>query len=283
MDEFAIRLLQSIDLLLSGHPRSLQYLVSMFSDDSLWMSTIGKIESAESKVYLPSVLNSILEDLLSPRALLTPTSLDLSVLNESLKFGIQDSVDFRRLLRSGSIMVIPESKFISSFRTTIPLLSFFPILMSVERSENTDPAVFAASLLFGSVLDSDTYSIGQLFERAVALTIVCYSLLSNTHIMVAGAWLGCPGYMRSRLPVKAPKLSTRVAETINDMMIAEGGVFVNELVVAFNGCPGFDSMVTLTTTTTLAHSIYLEQKIAAVEDPESMRVSKIVHVLKFHF
>lgn len=146
------------------------------------------------------------------------------------------------------------------------------------------PSVSAASILFGSVVASDRSSIGQLYERAVALTVVCYSLLSEQNTLTDGAWLGCPFYMKNRLPMMPPNLTTRIADTIEDMMIPAGGPQTNELVVPFDNCPGFDSVVTLKATKrSPAHTIYLKQKVSAVHDPDTMRVSKIVNVLQFHY
>lgn len=285
VDKFAIRFLQSIDLLLSGHPRSLEHLVSQFANDSAWNSTIDTLRFTESKVHFPTMLRSVLMDLLASRSILRPKGLDLAVLEESLNFFVKETSDYRFLLERGSVLVIPQSKFTSSFRTTISLLSFFSLVGDFKlQDRGLDPRVFAASVLFGDVFRSNKTSIGQLFEHAVALTVVCYSHVTKLDLLTAGAWLGCPYYMNNRLPLVPPGLTTRIARTIEDMLIPAGGPQTNELVVAFDNCPGFDSVVTLMASEdSPAHTIYLEQKVSAVQDPNTMRISKLVSALQFHY
>ena len=67
-------------------------------------------------------------------------------------------------------------------------------------------------------------------------------------------------------------------------MLPAGGLRANELVVAFQNCPGFDSVVSMADPKKKsAYTVYLEQKVARGENATSMRVSKIVNSLKFHY
>jgi hypothetical protein len=164
-------------------------------------------------------------------------------------------------------------------------MSLVGFLKSVQNdivmSNKLNPAVSAAVVLFGKVLIADDTSISQLFERAVALTVVCYSLAGGS--VLRGSLFGCPRYYGKRLPSLISPLTVRIAESIEDMLPV-GGLQTNEVVVAFENSPGFDSVVTMSDPKKIsAYTVYLEQKVAKVENAAAMRVSKIVNSLKFHY
>lgn len=299
VDEFAIRFLKSIDLLMSGHPRSLECLVYQFQNsniDKSWRNLVLALNESSSHniVSLPVVMEAVMKDLMSVNSAVhqviepqfsSDHNFAHQILKEVLQFQVSNSENFRFLVENGSLLLLPESKFTVEYRPTISLLAFLKLIQNIEDRDKIDPAVSASIILFQGLLKESTLTIGQLYERAVALTIVCYSHASESISLSVSSLFGCTHKIVRNIQYSTiPKLSVRVAISIDDFIIPQGGPQTNELVVAFERCPGFDSVVTLKETKySPTCTFYLEQRVASVKNENEMRVSKIMNILQFHY
>lgn len=303
IDEFAINFLCNIELLLSGHPRSLQRLVESFAAKSewglYWTNTIELIRDAkiESKGTMPEIMKAVMDDLFGTEdnpvySLLetkipgTPTKI-VKYLDLALQFVVPENPQFRSYLENGAVYILPKTSYTPKRRTTIPLVTFLQ-LVSILAEPKVYPRLLAshsrartAVLLF----KNSTVNMAELFESAVGLTAVCHSYLAISSYMKT--LLGCKRVKNCIPKIRTPPLTTRIASSLEEMMIPESGLVANEYVHAPKYFPGFDGRITVMNTVgkDSAHYFYMEVRIAPKKrDSESKaRVSKIVKALMSHF
>lgn len=308
VDRYAMNLLASVDLLLSGHPRSLEYLVDSFEDvssSSYWKETMRRVESAfpSTKLGMPNLLSDVMLDLvgdehpvyqlLEDQLSDTPAEM-VKYLDMALQINIKKGTKFRSQLENGAVYVLPKSTYSSKLRPTIPLITFFQVISELAVMPNLRrfakyPRVGAAVLLF----KNDAANTGELFERAVGLSAVCYSHLSRSSPSKIETMLGLKEVPNSIPLLNSPELSTRLATTLDEMMIPFDGPAVSEYVSAPRSFPGFDGRITTVAipgptgraTGTPAQYFYLEARVAPKKRASEFdaRVSKVVKALMAHY
>ena len=143
VDIFAKTFLQSIFLLCSGHPRSVQYLVESFGSDTCWFRTIAVLKEYGVDVTLPQLLSSVNMDFLEfvnpVRDIIVkqidPSDENVSNLERVLKLNFLDEdVIYRRELENGAVYILPSTLYSrGQYRATISLVAFFKLIMCQQQ------------------------------------------------------------------------------------------------------------------------------------------------------
>ena len=299
-DPIAQRLLRSVYVLCSGHPRSIEMLVESFDENgrTICWSATRELLSVAGQTF-PALLSAFIFDLLDSRhpassilkvqlPYMNDVPANIACLREALSVLIRDDSTFRTNLEKGAIYILPKSAVIRmDLRLTISLVAFLTLVKRLGNARDedqlliTDPLVNAAIVFFYKA-----GSTGELFERAVGLTVVCYSRLGQPICSDMSEALGCKSLYYESAPYVAPKLTARFAETVQQMLVSATGPSANEFVIAPPGFPGFDGRVTTIGSKSMpAQYYYLEPLIAkkVMLDGIRARVSKVVTALIAHF
>lgn len=275
-DQFIPRVLESMPLLASGHPRSIEWVnrTKILDGDDNWKQTIRSLQSGANAASLIQSLTKDLNDLSDFNRYGILKDPDLCF-NATLSWDLinpRNDSAARSLIETNGLFLIPDKpKDTNAFRFAMRLGTFSNYLPSVAR-ETKSPIVHAAFALFGSVFYDNIPNISIWWERAVLLTIISRTMSGNLDIF--GSLNG--SLINMYRSTNCSYLSIRLSETQASLkQLIEG-----ELTSTPLNFQGADGIVIL-----MGNAIYLQMKIAKSKGKNRARVffKAVRSILQTHF
>ena len=297
LDDFSSRGVQSVYLLLSGHPRSLEMLVGKFKEENSkykYWPRLASIIETRNDTSVVDVIDAFNFGLFSTRDPIfsKQAKTNVAAINDHLNLVLRrydNNLQFRKLVESGEVFVLPASKYSGDYRVTITLASFLNMieLLSTAKTDTISDATRAAVELFkGLVSENAVTSIGTLFERAVGLTIAAGSLNLGMS-QRPGIIFGCAS--SEILNFTVPELSVRIASDKASMIMPTNIAEIkDELIIAPPNQAGSEGRAVFAPKNTSRNNstitIYFEVKVSIFKgDALTMRVKKLDGTLSSHY
>jgi len=276
-DEFIPRVLESMPLLASGHPRSIEWMnktTKILDDDAKWKSTIKALKSGSNAALLIQNLIKDLNALKDFGEYGKLENIDLcfnAALSWNAFFPSNDTIA-RNVSEENGMFLIPNNLLDTNtaFRFGMRLGAFVQYL-SYVAVETKSPVVQAAAALFGDVFaENSSHNISVWWERAVALTIVSRTMSGQLDIF--GSTDGSLASMKGGI---CPMLTVRLNDTETSLRTIRNG----ELAITPPNFQGSDGIVSL-----MGYMIYLQMKIARPKGKDMSRVffEAVLSILQSH-
>jgi hypothetical protein len=264
-DEFIPRVLESMPLLASGHPRSIEWMnktTKILDDGEKWKGTIKALKSGSNAAllikYLIKDLNALKD--FGEYGKLENIDLCFNVALSWNAFSPSNDTIARHVSEENGMFLIPNNLLDTntSFRFGMRLGAFVQYL-SYVAVETKSPVVQAAAALFGDVFaENSSHNISVWWERAVALTIVSRTMSGQLDIF--GSTDGSLARMKGGI---CPMLTVRLNDTETSLRTIRNG----ELAITPPNFQGSDGIVSL-----MGYMIYLQMKIARPKGKDMSRV-----------